>query len=85
MSINETHIQPMLLQITEMPSKFLAYETRLDNMSFNNISKFETATREIYHYKQHKILIDKHKNLLIDFLSKKLNFFQGQRDKEIKQ
>ena len=36
----------MSLQITEILSKFSAYEHRLDNMSFNNISKFETAMKE---------------------------------------
>ena len=46
MSINETQIQPMSLQIIEISSKLSAYETHLENMSFNNISKFDTSMKE---------------------------------------
>ena len=45
----------MSFQITEMSSKLSDYETRLDNMSFNNISKFDTAIKENEELSQNKI------------------------------
>ena len=36
----------MSLQITEISSKFSAYDNRVDKMIINNISKFDTAMKE---------------------------------------
>ena len=45
----------MSLQIIDISSKLSAYETRLDKMSINNISKFDTAMKENEDLLKHNI------------------------------
>ena len=52
----------MSLHITEKNSKLSSYENRLDNISFNNISKFETEMKE------HEGILNKKIDTNIDYL-----------------
>ena len=46
LSIKDTHIHPLSLQITEILSKLSAYKNLLDKLSISNINKFEAEMKE---------------------------------------